>query len=264
MTIQTKISPSSTEIIVGRQPVLEAIKSGTSIEKIIFLHGVQGNAINRVRQLAKHHGILVSEMDRQRFQELVGDVSAQGVAAIVATQQYIEIEDIIKAAQSKNEPPFILVLDEIEDPHNLGALIRTGECAGIHGVIIPKHHSATVNQTVAKTSAGASLHLPIAKVTNIAQALDELKSKGLWIVGTDMSGDKLYYEANLEGPLAIVMGNEGKGIRRLVKDKCDFLVKIPMYGKIESLNASVAGGLVLFEAAWARHKSVKGEARSKK
>ncbi|MBI3577832.1 MAG: 23S rRNA (guanosine(2251)-2'-O)-methyltransferase RlmB, partial [Ignavibacteriales bacterium] len=160
--------------------------------------------------------------------------------------------------------PFILVLDEIEDPHNLGALIRTAECAGIHGVIIPKHHSATVNQTVAKTSAGASLHLPIAKVTNVVQALDDLKSKGLWIVGTDMSGDKAYYEANLEGPLAIVIGNEGKGIRRLVKEQCDFLVTIPMYGKIGSLNASVAGGLVLFEAARVRHGSAKSERRSSK
>ncbi|MBI3585708.1 MAG: 23S rRNA (guanosine(2251)-2'-O)-methyltransferase RlmB [Ignavibacteriales bacterium] len=249
----TKGSTSSNEIIIGRQPVLEAIKSGTSIEKIFFLYGVQGNAIDRVRKLAKQHGIPVSEMDKQRFQELVGDATAQGVAAIAATQQYIEIEDIIKASQSKNESPFILILDEIEDPHNLGALIRTAECAGVHGVIIPKHHTATVNQTVAKSSAGASLHLPIAKVTNIAQALDVLKSEGLWIVGTDMSGDKMYYEANLEGPLAIVIGNEGKGIRRLVREKCDYLVTIPMYGKIESLNASVAGGLVLFEAARARH-----------
>lgn len=260
----TKASPSSNEMITGRQPVLEAIKSGTSIEKIFLLYGVQGNAIDRIRQLAKQHGILVSEMDKQRFQELVGDATAQGVAAIAATQQYIEIEDIVKAAQSKNEPPFILVLDEIEDPHNLGALIRTAECAGVHGVIVPKHHTATVNQTVAKSSAGASLHLPIAKVTNIAQALDDLKNQGLWIVGTDMSGDKMYYEANLEGPLAIVIGNEGKGIRRLVREKCDFLVTIPLYGKIESLNASVAGGLVLFEAARARHGSAKDKARGKK
>lgn len=251
--MSTESTPSSNEMIVGRQPVLEAIKSGASIEKIIFLYGVQGNAIERVRQLAKQHGIPVSEMDKHRFQELVGDATAQGVAAIAATQQYVEIEDILKVAESKNESPFILILDEIEDPHNLGALIRTAECAGIHGVIIPKHHSATVNQTVAKTSAGASLHLPIAKVTNVVQTLEELKSKGLWIVGTDMSGDKAYYEVNLEGPLAIVIGNEGKGIRRLVKEQCDFLVKIPMYGKIGSLNASVAGGLILFEAARIRH-----------
>jgi len=146
-----------------------------------------------------------------------------------------------------------LILDEIEDPHNLGALIRTAECAGVHGVILPKHHAASLNETVAKASAGASLHLPAAKVTNIATTLEELRSKGIWIVGTDMQGEKAYDEMDYRGAIAIVVGNEGKGIRRLVKEKCDFLVKIPMYGKIGSLNASVAGGLVLFAAARSRH-----------
>ena len=169
--------------------------------------------------------------------------------ALVNDYRYVEIEDILALAQRKNEPPFLLVLDEIEDPHNLGALVRTAECAGVHGVIIPKHHAASVNQTVIKTSAGATSHMPIARVTNIAQTLDELKKENIWIVGTDMQAEKKYFEHDYRGAVAVVIGSESSGMRRLVKEKCDFLVSIPMHGKIESLNASVAGGLVLFEAA---------------
>ena len=173
----------------------------------------------------------------------------QGIIAVIDSYRYVEIEEILAVAQQKNEPPFILILDEIEDPHNLGALIRSAECAGIHGIIIPLHNAASINPTVIKTSAGATAHLPIARVINIAQTLDELKKSGVWIVGAEMESDKLYYEHDYRGSLAIVIGNEGKGIRRLVKEKCDFLVKIPMHGKIDSLNASVAGALVMFEAA---------------
>ncbi|MCX6143879.1 MAG: 23S rRNA (guanosine(2251)-2'-O)-methyltransferase RlmB, partial [Ignavibacteriales bacterium] len=168
----------------------------------------------------------------------------------------------LQVSADKNESPFLLVLDGSEDPHNVGALIRTAECAGVHGVILPKHHAATLNETVAKASAGASLHLPAAKVTNIASALEELRSRGVWIVGTDMQGEKAYDEMDYRGAIAIVVGNEGKGIRRLVKEKCDFLVKIPMYGKIGSLNASVAGGLILFAAARSRQTTqARGETR---
>ena len=239
-------------LIVGRQPVLEALKSRQPIERILILHGASGGHIDQAKQLARKLAIPVKETDKEHFDELAGDTQAQGIIAIIDSYRYVEIEEILAIAQRKNEPSFILVLDEIEDPHNLGALIRSAECAGVHGVIIPLHNSASVNSTVVKTSAGATAHLPIARVTNIAQTLDELKKAGVWIVGTEMASDKLYYEHDYRGALAIVVGNEGKGIRRLVKEKCDFLVNIPMHGKIESLNASVAGALVMFEAAKGR------------
>lgn len=251
-------------IIFGRQPVLEALKSGTPIEKILILFGVKGSAIEKIRSLAKQQDVPVTEANKQRFRELAPsrfagsglaeDSTTQGVVAIVSSRASVELDDLLKIAKEKNEPPFLLILDELEDPQNVGALIRTAECAGVHGVILPKHHSAPLGQTIAKTSAGASLHMPIARVSNIAQTLEELKQHGLWIIGAAMEGDRLYYEADYKGPLAIVVGNEGRGIRRLVKEKCDFLVRIPLYGKIESLNASVAGALVMFEAARLRHK----------
>ena len=241
--------------IVGRQPVLEALKSRQPIERILILHGTSGGHIDQAKQLARKLAIPVKETDKERFAELVGDIQAQGIIAIIDSYRYVEIEEILAVAQKKNEPPFILVLDEIEDPHNLGALIRSAECAGVHGVIIPLHKAASVNSTVVKTSAGATAHLPIARVTNVAQTLDELKKAGIWIVGTEMESNKFYYEHNYHGSLAIVIGNEGKGIRRLVKEKCDFLVNIPMHGKIESLNASVAGALIMFEAAKGRKKA---------
>ena len=239
-------------LIVGRQPVLEALKSRQPIERILILHGTAGSHIDQAIQLARKLAIPVKETDKERFAELAGDTLTQGIIAIIDTYRYAEVEEILALAQQKNEPPFILILDEIEDPHNLGALIRSAECAGIHGIIIPLHNAASVNSTVAKTSAGATAHLPIASVTNIAQTLDELKKAGVWIVGTELETAKLYYEHDYRGSLAIVIGNEGKGIRRLVKEKCDFLVKIPMHGMIESLNASVAGALVMFEAAKCR------------
>lgn len=245
-------SGTMNEIIVGRQPVLEALKSGTTIEKIIFLHGIKGSITEKIRHLARTHGVPVTEVDKRRFGELAKDTSSQGVVALVASREFVAIEDILEIARQKNELSFLMVLDEIEDPHNLGALIRTAECAGVHGVVIPKHHSATMGATVAKTSAGASLHMPIARVTNIAQTLEELKKQNVWIVGTDGSADRLYYDVDYKQSVAIVIGGEGKGIRRLVKEKCDFLVKIPMAGKIESLNASVAAGLVLYEVRRAR------------
>jgi 23S rRNA (guanosine2251-2'-O)-methyltransferase len=241
-------------LIVGRQPVLEALKSRQPIEQILILHGTAGSHIDQAKHLARKFAIPVKEADKERFVELAGDTLTQGIIAITDSYRYAEIEEILAIAQQKNEPPFLLVLDEIEDPHNLGALIRSAECAGVHGVIIPLHNAASVNSTVVKTSAGATAHLPIARVTNIAQTLDELKKAGVWIVGTEMKSDKPYDEHDYRGPLAIVIGNEGKGIRRLVKEKCDFFVNIPMHGKIESLNASVAGALIMFEAAKVRKK----------
>jgi 23S rRNA (guanosine2251-2'-O)-methyltransferase len=249
-----KSRTTSEELIAGRQPVLEALRSGTPIEKIMVLFGVKGHAVDRIRALAKQRGIPVSEVNKQRFRELAEDATTQGVVAVVATKAYVEVDDILANATAKGEDPFLLILDEIEDPHNAGALIRTAECAGVHGVVIPKHHAASLGQTVAKTSAGASLHLPAAKVSNIAQTLDALKGKGVWIVGTDTEGDRSYDTVDYHGPVAIVVGNEGHGMRRLVKEKCDFLVRIPMHGKISSLNASVAGALLMYEVAKQRHK----------
>lgn len=236
-------------IIAGRNPVMEALKAGTIIEKVVILAGVKGSAIERIKGMAKRNRVPVTEVGKQKFRELVSDTTTQGVVAIVGTKEYVELDDILEAAAKRAEPAFVLILDEIEDPQNLGALIRTAECAGIHGVVIPKHHAASVNQTVAKTSAGASEHVLVAKVTNIASTLEELKEKGLWIVGTDGQADKTYTEIDYTTPIAVVVGNEGQGIRKLVKEKCDFLVKIPLYGEIGSLNASVAGALVMYEVA---------------
>ncbi len=242
-----------TNTVIGRQPVLEAIKSDRAIEKILLQYGTHGEIIDRIRRMAKQRSIPVVEIDRERFKEISDDPSAQGVAGVFGTTHYEDVDTILKIAAERNEPAFVLILDEIEDPHNMGALIRTAECTGVHGVVIPRHHSATVNETVVKASSGATLHLPIAKVANIAATIDELKEAGLWIIGTASDGNKVIYEADFKGPIAVVIGNEGKGIRRLVREKCDFLVKIPLYGKLDSLNASVAGALVMFEAARVRH-----------
>lgn len=240
-------------LIAGRQPVLEALRADTPLEKIYILFGAHGGVLQQIEQLARRRGVPVKQIDKQRFAELSSGANAQGVFAIAASKQYVEIEDLLRLAEEKGEKPFLLILDEIEDPHNLGALIRTAECAGVHGVILPRHHSASLNETVIKASAGAALHLPVAKVTNIATTIDDLRKQGVWIVGTEMDAPRLYTDVDYTGGLGIVVGNEGKGMRRLVREKCDFLVKIPMYGKIESLNASVAGALLLFEAAKHRH-----------
>ena len=235
-------------LIAGRQPVIEALRAGTIIERVVILAGVKGGIIEKIKQMAKRNRVPVVEVGKQKFRDLVSDTTTQGVVAVVGTKTYVEVDSILEVAKERGEAPFILILDEIEDPQNLGALIRTAECAGVHGAIIPKHHAASVNQTVAKTSAGASEHLPIAKVVNIVSTLDELKQKGLWIVGTESSAEKLYTEIDYTMPIALIIGNEGKGVRQLVKEKSDFMVKIPLYGKVESLNASVAGALIMYEA----------------
>ncbi|MGA9363155.1 MAG: 23S rRNA (guanosine(2251)-2'-O)-methyltransferase RlmB [Bacteroidota bacterium] len=241
------------EMIAGRNPVIEALRSGSPIEKVVVLFGVRGSAIDRIRELARQNSVPLVEVNKQKFRELVNDTTTQGVVALVGTTEYVSVDALLSSAKERQQQPFLLVLDEIQDPQNLGAIIRTAECAGAHGVIVAKHHSATVNQTVARASAGASEQLPIAKVTNIATTLDELKKQGLWIVGADVGGDKLYYELDYKTPIAIVVGNEGEGIRRLVKEKCDFLVRIPLLGNIGSLNASVAAALVMYEVVRARN-----------
>lgn len=237
-------------ILIGRHTVVEALRAESPLEKIIILYGTHGAPIENIRRLARSRGVSCVEADKRKFRELIGEVkfsAAQGVVALVGTKHYVEVDDLLKVGAERGEPAFLLVLDEIEDPQNLGALIRTAECAGVHGVIIPRHHAATVTAAVGKASAGASEYVPVAKVTNLASCLDELKERGLWIVGTDASAEKYYTEIDYAAPLAIVVGSEGKGMRKLVKEKCDFLVKIPLYGKVESLNASVAGALVVYE-----------------
>ncbi|MBI3004563.1 MAG: 23S rRNA (guanosine(2251)-2'-O)-methyltransferase RlmB [Ignavibacteriales bacterium] len=241
------------DIIVGRRPVLEALKAGQPIEKILVQYGTHGGGIDSIYKAAKQVGIPITQAAKEKFREIAGDQLTQGVLALVSPIPYVEVEDILEIARKRNEAPFLLILDEIEDPHNVGALIRTGECAGIHGVVIPRHHAATVNETVMKTSAGAIAHVSVARVSNIVQTLEQLKQNNVWIVGADTSGEKVYFDVDYKGPIGIVVGNEGKGMRRLVKERCDFVVRIPLFGKIESLNASVAGGFVMYEVARQRH-----------
>ncbi|HZG87511.1 23S rRNA (guanosine(2251)-2'-O)-methyltransferase RlmB [Paenibacillus sp.] len=236
----------SEEIIAGRHPVLEAIRSGRTIHKIMFGEGAQG--IGPVLAEAKAAGIVTQQVDKRKLDQAAVGVRHQGIVAMVAERAYAELEDLFAAAEASGEPPLFVLLDEIEDPHNLGSILRTVDCAGAHGVIVPKRRSAGLTATVAKTSAGAIEHVPVARVTNLAQTIDELKERGVWIAGADGSAERDVYGTDLKMPLAIVIGNEGKGLGRLVRERCDFLVKVPMFGRINSLNASVAASLLLYEA----------------
>ena len=234
--------------IEGRNSVLELLESGKDINKIYVTRGEKHGSINKILAIAKEKKIIVVEKDKKQMDEMAQEENYQGVIAIVPPFEYVEIEDILNIAKEKNEEPFILILDGIEDPHNLGSIIRTAETAGVHGIIIPKRRAASVNSTVNKTSAGAVEHMKIARVTNISDTIEELKQAGLWICGTDISAEKYYYNQDLTGPLGIVIGNEGKGISEKVKKNCDFNVKIPMKGKITSLNAAVSTGIIVYEA----------------
>ncbi len=241
-------------IIAGRKPVMEALRAGTNIEKIVFLLGVQGTVIEEIRQAAQRSKVPVSQASRQEFRGLASDATTQGVVAIIReVKAFVGLDEILRRADSKGEKPLILLLDGIEDPQNLGALVRTAECAGVHGVVIPKHHAASVTAAVVKASAGATEHMAMAEVTNIVNMIDELKERGFWTAGVALEGDIPYTAFDYTTAAAIVVGNEGKGIRRLVREHCDRLVRIPMYGAIDSLNASVAGALVMYEAAKQRH-----------
>lgn len=234
--------------IEGRNSVLELLESGKDINKIYVTRGEKHGSINKILAIAKERKIIVVEKDKRQMDEMAQEENYQGVIAIVPPFEYVEIEDILNMAKEKNEEPFVLILDGIEDPHNLGSIIRTAETAGVHGIIIPKRRAASVNSTVNKASAGAVEHMKIARVTNISDSIEELKQAGLWICGTDISAEKYYYNQDLTGPLGIVIGNEGKGISEKVKKSCDFNVKIPMKGKVTSLNASVSTGIIVYEA----------------
>lgn len=243
----------STDAIVGRNAVLEALKSGKTVDTVYVLQGERQGSISKIIALAKDSGIPVKEVSAEKLTHLAGGETHQGVAAVMAAIEYASVDDILARAKEKDEPPFIIIADGIEDPHNLGALIRTAEAAGAHGMIIPKRRSASVTAAVFKTSAGACAHLPVAKVANIPAAIDELKENGVWIYGADMDATP-WCKQDFGGAVGLVIGSEGEGIGRLVKDKCDFIVSLPMLGKVSSLNASVAGGILMFEVARQRLK----------
>ena len=234
--------------IEGRNSVLELLESGKDINKIYVTRGERHGSINKILGIAKERKIIVVEKDKRQMDEMAQEENYQGVIAIVPPFEYVEIQDILQEAAEREEDPFILILDGIEDPHNLGSIIRTAETAGVHGIIIPKRRAVSVNSTVNKASAGAVEHMKIARVTNISDAIEELKQAGLWICGTDINSEKYYYNQDLTGPLGIVIGNEGKGISAKVKKNCDFNVKIPMKGKVTSLNASVSTGIIVYES----------------
>ena len=243
----------SSDRIEGRNSVLELLESERDINKILIARGERHGSINKIITIAKQRKIVIAEVERQKLNAISETENHQGVIAIVPPFNYVEVEDILNEAKVKKEDPFVLILDGIEDPHNLGSIIRTAETAGVHGVIIPKRRAASVNATVSKSSAGAVEHVKIARVNNINETIKYLKEEGLWICGTDGDAKDYYYKQNLKGPMAIVIGSEGFGMNRLVKENCDFLVKIPMKGKITSLNASVSAGIVIYEAVKQRN-----------
>lgn len=232
--------------IEGRNAVLEAFRSGKTIDKLFVLDGCQDGPVKSIIREAKKTDTIINFVDKERLDRLAGTGHHQGVVAQAAAYEYAEVEDILKAAKDKGEAPFIFILDEIEDPHNLGAIIRTANQAGAHGVIIPKRRAVGLTATVAKTSAGAINYTPVAKVTNISKTIEDLKKQGMWFVCADMDGTTMY-DLNLTGPIGLVIGNEGNGVGRLVKEKCDFVASIPMKGDIDSLNASVAAGVLAYE-----------------
>jgi 23S rRNA (guanosine2251-2'-O)-methyltransferase len=235
------------DIIEGRNAVIEALKSDRTVEQIMVAKGDMEGSINVILALAKEKNIVVKEVDRKKLDSLSETRSHQGVVAYVTPYKYFELEEIIDYAKEKGEAPFVVVLDEIEDPHNFGSIIRTAEVCGVHGILIPKRRNVGVTPTVYKSSAGAVEHMKIAKITNVNAAIETLKEYGVWVYGADMDGEEYSFQANFSGAVALVIGSEGRGISKLTKDKCDKLVKIPMMGKINSLNASVAGGIMMYE-----------------
>lgn len=235
------------DVLVGRNAVVEALKSGRGINKILLAQGDRAHDIEELLVLAKERGILTQTVERSKIESVAAGHRHQGVLAYVAPVPYVEVEDILARAEKKDEPPFLLLLDELEDPHNLGALLRTADAAGVHGILIPKRRSVPLNATVAKTSAGAVEYVPVARIGNVAQTLKKLKERGLWVVGADMDGTP-YDKADLTGPMVLVVGSEGKGMSRLTRETCDIIVSLPMVGRINSLNASVAGSILLYES----------------
>ncbi|MBE7030529.1 MAG: 23S rRNA (guanosine(2251)-2'-O)-methyltransferase RlmB [Ruminococcaceae bacterium] len=246
----------NTDKIEGRNPVMEALRSGREIDKLLVAKGEKNGSIVKIVARAKAEGIVVSEVERAKLDAMSETKAHQGVIALTAVKAYASVADLLERAKRKGEPPFLVICDEVTDPHNLGAIIRTANAAGAHGVIIPKRRSAGLNAVVAKTSAGAVEFTPVARVSNIAQTIEKLKKENVWVIGADMDGANDIYAQDFSGAVAIVIGSEGNGISPLVKQQCDFLTRIPMLGEITSLNASVAGALMIYEVVRAR-KAVK-------
>ncbi|GER67278.1 23S rRNA (guanosine-2'-O)-methyltransferase RlmB [Weizmannia acidilactici] len=240
------------EYIAGKNPVLEALKAGREINKIWIAEGSQKGAMKQVMELARERKVYIQFVPKQKIDQMAGSAH-QGVVALVAAYKYAEVGDMFKLAEGRNELPFIMILDELEDPHNLGSILRTADAVGAHGVIIPKRRSVALTATVAKASTGAIEHIPVARVTNLSQTIAGLKKQGVWIVGTDASGTLDYREMDAGLPLGIVIGSEGRGMSRIVKEACDFLIRLPMAGHVTSLNASVAAGLLMYEVYRKRH-----------
>jgi len=238
--------PEQENIIIGRNPVREALKSGQAVDTLFISSSASGGSLNEIKALAKENGTVIKFVSEQKLSQMAEGGVHQGVAAVGACASYVSLEDLLAVSERKGTKPFLIICDEIEDPHNLGAIIRTAETAGADGVIIPKRRSAMLNSVVYKTSAGAASWLPVARVSNLAAAIDRLKKENIWIYGTDMNGS-LYTETSFDGAAALVIGSEGSGMSRLVREKCDFLVRLPMFGKITSLNASVAAGIFMYE-----------------
>lgn len=245
---QTNERENEKDVIFGRNSVAEAIKSGRPLDSVMVARGDRSGSIPKIVADAKKAGIVIKEVDPKKLDFVCGHNNHQGIAAFGAVKEYSSVEDIFATAEERNEPPFIIICDEIEDPHNLGAIIRTAEASGAHGVIIPKRRSASLSFTVAKTSAGAVEFMHVARVTNIPQTIDELKKRGVWVYCADMDGEP-FYKSNLKGAIALVIGSEGNGVGRLVKEKCDVTLSMPMKGKINSLNASVAAGILMYEVS---------------
>ncbi len=232
-------------LLAGLNPVREALQSGRPVDRVLLAQGEKSGRLGEIITLARERGVPVQRADRARMDAISGSTRHQGVLAYTAAREYTSLEEILGRA---GDSPFLVLLDEINDPHNLGAVLRTAEAAGVHGVVIPRRRSVSLTPTVARVSAGAVEYVPVARVANLTQTMEKLKSLGIWVVGADAGGRELYWQARLDGPLALVVGGEGKGLGRLVREKCDFLVQIPMTGRLNSLNASVAAALIMYEA----------------
>lgn len=246
----------NSNIICGRNPVLEALRSGREIDRLLVAHGTGGGSVTAIIAKCRAKGILIKEISPQKLDYYCGGANHQGVAVMFASQEYAAVDDMFALAETRGEKPFLIICDEIEDPHNLGAIIRTAEATGVHGVIIPERRSASLNATVAKAACGALEYVPVARVTNIANTIDALKQRGVWVFGADMDGDD-YTRTDFDTPCALVIGNEGKGIGALTAKKCDAIISLPMRGKINSLNASVAAGILMYEVVRSRNADKK-------
>lgn len=245
---------SDENIVEGKNAVIEALRAGRPIDKIFLVRGGSDKALGFIASNAKNAGVAVTECDRRKLDAMSSTGAHQGVIAVAAAKAYCEVDDILRAARDRGEDPFIVVCDGIEDPRNLGAIIRCAECAGAHGVVIPRHHSAGITAAADKASAGAAEHMPIARVTNLSAALQELKDAGLWVYGAEADGNAPLWKTDMKGPVCLVIGSEGRGISRLVRERCDFIVSIPLFGRVNSLNASVAAAVLMYEIVRQRHE----------